>query len=180
MPDLFPGAVGFTIGNETYVRHGQVVSLFEDPVTGECSNWGISLKWLRGLKPFATADDIKALTKEGATYLYAKYFWEPAHLDLLAGQKIASKVFDAEVNMGHSQGTRLLQAGLGVHVDGMLGPLTAAACNAQDPETTYAAFVRCAADRYQKIRDAQVEEYGQEVADKNLKTWLDRLAKVPQ
>lgn len=177
--NLFPYSVAFVIGNETYTRHGQIVSLYEDPHTGECSNFGISLKWFRSIKPDATADDIHALTQEGAEHLYRVYFWDAGNLSAIALPSIAAKVLDAEVNMGGGRGVALLQAASGVESDGVMGPKTAASCNKADEATLYAAFVRCAADRYQKIRDAQISKYGQSVADKNLSQWLARLAKNP-
>lgn len=177
--DLFPQSVAFVIGNETFRRCGQIVSVFEDPATGEVSNWGISLKWFRGIKPQATADDIKALTREGVERLYWQFFWEPASMAAIKLPMVAAKVFDAEVNMGHPHGIKLLQRALLVEQDGILGPRTVAACNADCDATLYAAFVRQAADRYQGIHDSQVKEYGQGVADKNLSQWLARLAKIP-
>lgn len=177
--DLFPYSVAFVLANETYMRHGQLVSLYEDARTGECSNFGISLKWFRGIEPGATADDIKSLTRDGAVDLYRQYFWYYANLDAITLPSIAAKVLDAEANMGPTQGVRLLQKSLCVKVDGALGPKTAAACNAADETKLYDSFVMCAADRYQRIRDAQIPKYGQGVADKNLSQWLDRLAKRP-
>lgn len=177
--DLFPPSVAFVLENETYTRHGQLVSLYEDPVTGECSNFGISLAWYWGLKPLATADDIKALTEEGATHLYRTYFWDRANLAAITLPRVVAKVLDAEVNMGQSQGVRLLQLALCVTADGHLGPATAAACNASDEAVLYRAFVRQAADWYQRIHDEQIPKYGQSVADKNISKWLARLAKIP-
>lgn len=177
--DLFPHSVAFVLSNETYMRHGQLVSLYEDARTGECSNFGISLKWFRGIEPGATADDIKALTQAGATNLYRNYFWYDATLYAITLPSIAARVLDAEVNMGPSQGVRLLQQALCVRVDGILGPKTAAACNAADEAKLYDSFAMCAADRYQRIRDAQIPKYGQGAADKNLSQWLARLAKRP-
>ncbi|MFP5230002.1 MAG: glycosyl hydrolase 108 family protein [Acidobacteriota bacterium] len=179
-PDLFPPSVEFVLSNETFERDGQLVSLFEDPKTGECSNWGISLAWLRGLKPLATPEDIKAISRDGAVHLYRTFFWEPVNMGAIAFPMIAAKVFDAEVNMGSTQGIRLLQRALRVEPDGILGPVTAAACNADDEADLYRAIVRQAADRYQKIHDEQVKEYGQRTADLNLSRWLGRLAKVPK
>lgn len=179
MPDLFTYSIAFVLSNETFTRHGEVISMYEDAVTGECSNWGISLAWFRSIKPDATAADIKSLTKEGATHLYEAYFWDMKHLEAIALPKVAAKVLDAEVNMGASQGVRLLQQALGLFADGVLGPVSTAACNAADEDVLYKAFVRCAAVRYQRIHDAQVKEFGQVVADKNLSEWLARLSKIP-
>jgi lysozyme family protein len=177
---MFPACVEFVLANETFTRNGQTVSIYEDDVTGEISNWGISLAWFRGLKPMATHADIEALTREGAISLYRTYFWTPRGLSAIQLPKTAAKVFDAEVNMGATQGVRLLQRALLLQCDGVLGPVTAAVVNAENDEDLYRKFVRQAADRYQRIHDNQVTEYGQVVADKNLSAWLARLAKAPK
>jgi lysozyme family protein len=179
LPDLFPYSFTFLMSNEVYIAHGQTVSLYEDPHTGEVSNYGISLAWFKGLKPDATASDIKALTQEGAERLCRTYFWNASDLSLIQLPTIAAKVLDFEFNGGHSQGVRLLQQALGLAVDGMLGTATAAACNGSVEPALYKSFIQCAARRYEAIHDAQVPKYGQTVADKNLKQWLARLAKVP-
>jgi len=179
LTDLFPACVEFVLGNETFTRNGKIVSVYEDPATGEISNWGISLFWFRGLKPQATQADIKALTREGAINLYRTYFWTPRKLSCIQLPKTAAKVFDAEVNMGATQGVRLLQRALLLQCDGVLGPMTADAVNGSNDDELYRKFVKCAADRYQRIHDNQVQEYGQSVADRNLSAWLARLAKVP-
>lgn len=179
MIDLFPYSMAFVFSNETYTRQGQLVSLFEDPITGECSNFGISLRWFRGIKPQATAADIKALTQEGATHLYWTYFWEPKNLVAITLPRIAAKVLDGEVNMGATQGVRLLQKALGVDPDGILGPMTAARCNAASETILYGEYCDQAKSRYREIHDHQITQYGQATADKNLSEWLERLAKTP-
>ena len=178
--DLFPACVEFVLANETFVRNGQTISVYEDETTGEISNWGISLFWFRGLRPTATQAEIKALTRDGAIHLYRTYFWEPRKLSAIQLPKTAAKVFDAEVNMGATQGVRLLQRALLLQCDGVLGPVTADAVNRENDEDLYRKFVKQAADRYQRIHDNQVTEFGQGVADRNLSEWLARLAKAPK
>ena len=179
MPDLFPYSVAFVLSNETFMRNGELISFYQNAVTDECSNFGISLAWFKGLKPLATCDDIKALTQEGATHLYDVYFWTAANLGTITLPMIAAKVFDCEVNQGAPQGIRLLQSVLGVESDGVLGPVTAAACNQMNEPALYGAFVRAATDRYQAIAAVQAKKYGQAVADKNLAEWLARVNKQP-
>lgn len=179
MLDLFPYCIAFTLKNEG--------GFYENAVTGECSNYGISLKWLRGIKPEATATDIKAISRGLATHLYRTYFWDSAHLAAITLPTVAARVFDLEVNMGSSQGIRLLQTALKLECDGILGPVTAAACNTSNEAELYAALNEAACSRYDLIHDHQVAEYtpkigaqaAQSMADKNLEVWLNRLETNP-
>jgi lysozyme family protein len=180
MPDLFPYAISYVFSNETYITHsGVVVSLYSDDETGEYSNWGISLKFLKSVHPDACKQDILNLTEQTASDLACEYFWNPAHLDLITLPTIAARVFDMEFNSGPSQGVRLLQKALNVTADGILGPATAKACNSSPELTLYAEFVEQAKSHYQAIHDKQITEYGQQTADSNLSRWLARLAKMP-
>ena len=67
--------------------------------------------------------DIKNLTKEHASAIYKKYYWDkvqgdglPSGLDLV--------VFDSAVNSGPAQAVKWLQRSIGVKDDGVLGPIT--------------------------------------------------------
>lgn len=171
MPDLFDYCIAFTLKNEG--------GFYQNAITGECSNFGISLRWLKGIKPDATADDIRNLTQDTAIALYRQYFWNRANLGLIQLPLDAARVFDLEVNMGQTEGVRLLQAALSVNIDGIIGQVTATQCNAASEQCLHADLVMLATARYQMIHDAEVQKYGQALADKNLKTWLDRLATNP-
>jgi lysozyme family protein len=73
----------------------------------------------------ASAQDVAALTWEEAGQIYRQRYWRPAGgAALPAGLDLA--VFDCAVNMGPGTAARLLQAALGVAVDGVVGPLTLA------------------------------------------------------
>lgn len=74
----------------------------------------------------ASKEEVAGLSPEAAGQVYARLYWSPMRcaglppgLDLLA--------FDMAVNMGQGTAARLLQAGLGAPVDGMMGPVTIAA-----------------------------------------------------
>lgn len=67
--------------------------------------------------------DIKNLTKELASAIYKKYYWDkvqgdglPSGLDLV--------VFDSAVNSGPTQAVKWLQRAIGVKDDGVIGPVT--------------------------------------------------------
>lgn len=113
----------------------------KDP--GGITNWGISLRWLKGLKDedgdgFLDGDwnkdgitdwkDIANMSLEQATILYEKYWWNPVYLKF-PFQELATKCFDLSVNMGEIPAHRLLQramrsVGKRVSDDGKIGPIT--------------------------------------------------------
>lgn len=75
-------------------------------------------------------EDIKNLTKERASFLYRRDFWDkcrcgelPPGVDLL--------VFDISVNQGTDIAIRLLQLAINVTVDGIIGPMTLMTANHQ-------------------------------------------------
>lgn len=81
--------------------------------------------------------DIKNLTQEEALEIYRKDFWQP-YQDL--PEKVAIKVFDYAVNMGHQQAVKILQKALRccgasqIQDDGILGPLTKQALRIINPD----------------------------------------------
>jgi lysozyme family protein len=76
------------------------------------------------------AGDIRKMTKEDAATIYEAYFWKLLRCPELQSEGLALQVFDAGVNQGRGAAVGLLQASLGVVVDGKLGPKTMAAANA--------------------------------------------------
>ncbi len=74
--------------------------------------------------------DIAHLTEEQATEIYERDFWAPY---ASFPDRIATKVFDLAVNMGHRQAVLILQrvlrccGALNVKDDGILGPVTRSA-----------------------------------------------------
>lgn len=80
------------------------------------TKYGISAKSYPNL-------DIKNLTKDKATELYKKDYWNKAKIDLLPS-KIRLQYFDTAVNSGISTATKLLQRVLGVKDDGIIGDIT--------------------------------------------------------
>ena len=108
--------------------------LVDDPSDrGGITHYGISLRFLSGVNSQATADDIRALTKEKAIEFYRQYFWEPSGIAQIDNQVLADKLFDMMVVMGRGNTIRLLQSVLGIDKDGMLGPMTASAANEAQP-----------------------------------------------
>lgn len=65
--------------------------------------------------------DIKNLTKEKAIEIYRRDFWDKNNIDLLPAC-LRLMAFDASVIMGGSTAIGLLQAAIGVKVDGRISP----------------------------------------------------------
>jgi lysozyme family protein len=89
------------------------------------TNFGISKKSYPNL-------DIKNLTVEQAREIYRRDFWEPCKCNDLP-RAYAIAVFDSAVNQGVRVAIRLMQIGLGVTVDGIIGPKTIGAAVAASP-----------------------------------------------
>jgi lysozyme family protein len=74
-----------------------------------------------------TVTDIQALTMDGARKFYA-WFMDHTKIARIQNDTVRYFVFDAAVHMGAMQAVKLLQRALGVTDDGVLGPVTLAAC----------------------------------------------------
>jgi lysozyme family protein len=98
------------------------------------TNWGISLRFYKTIKPDAIDEDIKNLTKDEAKQIYLKYFWNPNHYNMITNQKLATKVFDIAINISALKANKLLQMSANninnyhelsaqyLDIDGILGP----------------------------------------------------------
>jgi len=73
--------------------------------------------------------DMRDLPIELAKAIYKRMYWDKCRCDDLPSA-IRYDLFDAAVNSGPSQAVKWLQRTVGVSDDGMLGPVTLAACNA--------------------------------------------------
>jgi len=112
----FDEAFDRVIGHE-----GGLVNNPADP--GGLTNWGISQRAYPGV-------DIKALTKDDAKLIYKRDYWDRAKAGLYDGA-IGFQLFDAAVNSGVSAAIKMLQRAVGVPDDGVIGPQSLAAINAQ-------------------------------------------------
>ena len=74
--------------------------------------------------------DIASLTLEQAQTIYRDTYWTPIQADVLP-KPLSLLVFDAAVNCGVNRAVGWLQAASGCAVDGVLGPQTLAAIEAQ-------------------------------------------------
>ena len=110
-PDIFEKCIKVILKNEGgYVNHPN------DP--GGETNMGIA-------KKFYPDEDIKNMTKERATQIYYKDYWDPMQLYRLKDENLILQVFDFGVNSGIRTSIKLLQTVIGVEDDGKLGPITA-------------------------------------------------------
>lgn len=178
----FEPAVAFTLSQEGGFN--------ENPDTGELVNHGITAMFLHSIRrPFARAD-VEALSVHDAIDLYRTYFWDSADLDLIDDQALATKIFDLRVNMGMVPAIWCLQQAVNallslpqsppidpagpqppkLTVDGLCGPLTINAVNAEDPAAVLLSLRIQADIRYRRL--AQNPKRA-----KSLTGWLDRLAK---
>ena len=102
---------------------------------------------------------------------YERRFWSPS-CDQVTSDNIAAYLLDSRVNQGPITGVRILQeavnaCGMGLAVDGALGPNTVAAVNSVDPLALLRAF--------QDAREAAYRKIG----GPNLPGWLNRAALLP-
>ena len=158
--DRFAECVAFVLE-----REGGLVDDPEDP--GGITNHGISLRFLKGVVPYATAVTVEDLTEEIAAELYKDHFWGPCYCYTLPkGLDLA--VFDCAVNQGPRTARRLLQRALGVSDDGYIGPFTIAAIHACDRDEVLLDFLARRAKRY--ADHPKVQRYG--------RGWYRRLFEV--
>jgi lysozyme family protein len=119
----FDSAIDYVLANE-----GGLANAAGD--VGGVTNFGISQSTYPNV-------DIRSLTRDDAKAIYAKDYWR---YDQITSQRVATKLFDAHVNMGPVRAVRLMQLALGaievgpIVADGIIGSMTIEAINAADEE----------------------------------------------
>jgi lysozyme family protein len=97
----------------------------QDP--GGATNLGITLDELAIWRHTAvTKDDVKNLGRAEASAIYRTNYWNASRCNELPSG-VDLMVMDASVNTGNGRSAKILQAAVGVAVDGSIGPLTLAA-----------------------------------------------------
>ena len=169
----FDPAVALTLQHEG--------GFYQNPVTGEVVNHGVTLKFVQssGYKPDADVNFIRNLSVAEASQIYQIYFWNRYHIGSINDQNLANKVFDLTVNMGsgdanHPGALTLLQSAVNAcggacAVDGVLGPISIGQINARDPTNLLAQYKQLTAQRYTAIATSNAELAG------DLTGWLARL-----
>jgi lysozyme family protein len=120
------------LAHDIVAREGGFVNDPDDP--GGATNFGVTIHTLRRLRPGEKigVDDIRALTQADAVAVYLEhYFTRPRLGDL--PEPLWPTLFDMYVNAG-SNAVRLLQRlmvdmGIDVAIDGVVGPQTIAAAH---------------------------------------------------
>jgi lysozyme family protein len=143
--------------------------------------WGWSMLTIRklGLRPRdlgLNLDEfvpgcLKAVTKETCEELYRRHFWLHFAYGRILGQKPATKIFDAAVNMGDHRAHQLAQAaaGLGVNQqDGVLGMISIGSINLMDPQDFVNSYAVQLAAFYRSIAVGPKAKF--------LSNWLKRAA----
>lgn len=110
---------------------------------------------------------VEQITDYEVSDIYTEMYWQPAHCADLP-LKLSVVHFDWCVNHGVTGAIKTLQAAVGVTPDGVYGPLTAQACNADD-EDIISAYDTLRRVRYHSIveNDATQMQF--------LKGWLARV-----
>jgi len=165
----------FDLAIPTILRHeGGLVDNPNDP--GGITNYGVSLRWLKskGLAGDLNHDgdvnaaDIKIMTKIDAMEFYRKFWWDAYRYQFIVAQAVATKIFDAAVNMGAPRAHTLAQAVLGIQQDGVLGPKSLAELNAMPSIKFIVAYQEQMAQFYRRL--VVLNPARQEF----LKGWLNR------
>jgi lysozyme family protein len=152
----FSKAIKFVFENE-----GGFVNDFTD--SGGETKYGISRKsypdW-----------DIENLTEEDAIEIYRQDFWQPYKN---FEDRLATKLFDLAVNLGHRRAIQILQRalrciGAKIEDDGVLGPVTKRAVESVNVDLLLPAIKSEAAGVYRNLATVNVSQ------KKFLKGWLRR------
>ncbi|GAA5540612.1 acetylmuramidase [Ochrobactrum soli] len=121
-----------TIMPYIFQEEGGYVDNPADP--GGATNMGITIgtlsKWTGHSE---SAQDVKNLTKDAATEIYKKQYWDKIDGDSLPSG-VDYAMLDFAVNSGPGHAIKMLQQILGVLQDGFLGPATFAALSARSPQ----------------------------------------------
>jgi lysozyme family protein len=137
---------------------GAVTNDPHDP--GGVTRWGIS-------KRAYPMIDVEGLTFDEAAGIYRRDYWDKVGCEEFP-EPVALVLFDAAVNQGPGPAIRLLQAALGVHVDGIVGHTTLAAARDQPTVGTLSGFISRRWDRYYDTGGAGVY----------LRGWTHRLLRI--
>lgn len=147
------------LATEIVAREGGFVNDPDDP--GGATNFGVTIHTLRRLRPGQQTgvEQVRALTREDAIEIYIEHYFNRPRIAELP-EPLWATVFDMYVNAG-ANAVRILQRlivqmGLAVAVDGVIGPQTiAAAHRAYDtaPAHLVDAYGIARRDYYYRIAD---------------------------
>lgn len=133
---------------------------------GGATNHGISLSFAKSTENMKIFDknndgkitniDIKNLTEKEAIKIYKIYFWDKLKLDRITSDKKAFVIFDASINHGLGNATKLAQralnmCGYNIKIDGKWGPKTLSACEDAQTDLFIEMFLNERAKFYRNI-----------------------------
>jgi lysozyme family protein len=134
---------------EVLRQEGGYVEDPRDP--GGATKFGVTRAVLsEALGRAASAEDVAALNQAEAGRIYQSRYWAPARCGGLP-DGLDLVIFDSAVNMGPGTAARLLQAALGVEVDGAVGPRTLAAAAGRPTSDTIRAVSDLRRERYRAL-----------------------------
>lgn len=113
-----------------------------------------------------SVQDLKNMTDAQWMYIFKKGYWDRCKADLIEDQSVANLMVDWTWGSG-TTGIKLAQQVIGVSADGIVGPKTIAAINAQDASTLFARLWKRRKEHFEAI----AKKPGQSVF---LKGWLRR------
>lgn len=141
----FPTCLAFTLQQE-----GGWSNNPNDP--GGCTMKGVTLAAFQQWKndTSLTCADLSNITSDDVSDLYQQNYWTPVSGDdLPAGVDLMT--WDMAVNAGVGGSAKLLQASVGVTIDGGIGPETLAAVTAANPVTLINALAQHQSQYYQSL-----------------------------
>ena len=140
--------------------------LVDDPNdSGNLTKYGISQKAYPN-------EYIETLTIDRAKFLYKRDYWDKIKGDNLYNQSIAELIFDTAVNLGVIPAITLAQRTVMIKDDGIVGPNTIAALNAQNATPFMNAFALRKIEYYIKIIKKKPSQLRYAVG------WIDRTLKM--
>jgi len=133
-----------------------------------CTMLGVTqASWESFVGKRVTQEKMKSLTVHDVAPIYKKKYWDAVHADELP-TGLDYLMFDFAVNAGPGRAIKIMQAALGVTVDGVIGRNTLKAISNSDPH-----------DLIEKFSDAKEEYYRSlRTFDTFGKGWLRRVAEV--
>lgn len=118
-----------------------------------------------------TCNDLRFITQDEWLEIFKDGYWKPWKADQIKNQSIAQLVVDCGWGSGPKTSIRKVQACLGCKVDGIIGPKTLAALNAEPQEEVFNKIWKM---RYEWL--CNVAKKGNN--KKFLKGWLRRLSSI--
>lgn len=87
-----------------------------------------------------TVDTLKQITTEQWLHIFKVGYWDKCSADNIDNQSIANAIVDWAYNSGPTNAIKAVQRIVGQKADGIVGPLTLAAINAEDPRKLFIAI----------------------------------------